>query len=100
MTRLIPARAGKTRPGGASRPGRTAHPRSRGENVAWACTSPTEAGSSPLARGKRGGEGGCGFVEGLIPARAGKTATALSTDSPLAAHPRSRGENPISVLSA
>ena len=98
MTRLIPARAGKTRPGGASRPGRTAHPRSRGENVAWACTSPTEAGSSPLARGKRGGEGGCGFVEGLIPARAGKTRLACCPRDADGAHPRSRGENGLPSL--
>ena len=33
------------------------------------------------------------MAAGLIPAHAGKTAAASSDDSPIEAHPRSRGEN-------
>ena len=61
----------------------------------------TVAGSSPLTRGKRG-RGRRGLVAGrLIPAHAGKTATLRQWNASLAAHPRSRGENPTSnTLSA
>ena len=51
--RLIPAHAGKT---GAKIAGHfryPAHPRSRGENLAWAVDGARGYGSSPLTRGKR-----------------------------------------------
>ena len=53
MPGLIPAHAGKTarfRPG---RAGRSAHPRSRGENAMPRSDTSPIAGSSPLTRGKR-----------------------------------------------
>ena len=73
--------------------GRTAHPRSHGENEALAASDATDKGSSPLTRGKhvagvRRGAGGR-----LIPAHAGKTSTASRALVGVSAHPRSRGEN-------
>ena len=54
-------------------------------------------GSSPLTRGKLCLEvGNLGHTR-LIPAHAGKTVTASSRALALAAHPRSRGENPTST---
>ena len=93
---LIPAHAGKTHhdhPSGASG---AAHPRSRGENASRSRKRRQPHGSSPLTRGKLEmrllGRRGLG----LIPAHAGKTrglGTTLNADR---AHPRSRGENPMS----
>ena len=50
-------------------------------------------GSSPLTRGKLGLVLHCLGGFGLIPAHAGKTHAGMTTDKPLKAHPRSRGEN-------
>ena len=97
--RLIPARAGKTlflfAPplcGGGSSPlargkrsrdqregyASTAHPRSRGENVCCVHGGHVAVGSSPLARGKpcKGSKNATQIR--LIPARVGKTTTALT----------------------
>ena len=72
-----------------------AHPRSRGENPYTASTDQDPKGSSPLTRGKRGERCHRSETSGLIPAHAGKTMT-LSTKRPSSgAHPRSRGENPL-----
>ena len=93
--RLIPARAGKTRPCACSDRSDPAHPRSRGENVTvWTADERAE-GSSPLARGKP--EMGClpRRKAGLIPARAGKTQGPVLSGHCDRAHPRSRGENPV-----
>ena len=49
--RLIPARAGNTRPAMESSPGMTAHPRSRGEHELLCGHNFIFSGSSPLARG-------------------------------------------------
>ena len=91
--RLIPAHAGKTLRGGASRCGRRAHPRSRGENEYFAASFDTQIGSSPLTRGKRGLPVLRPSMTGLIPAHAGKTRCTTSTNRAATAHPRSRGEN-------
>ena len=56
------------------------------------------AGSSPLTRGKRKGRGLFADVGGLIPAHAGKTGCPRAWTRSGAAHPRSRGENPVTVL--
>ena len=92
---LIPAHAGKTiqgrNPSGPTR----AHPRSRGENVLRAILAIAGAGSSPLTRGKPGKRVLGVLVGGLIPAHAGKTADALRQAGHHRAHPRSRGENPV-----
>ena len=92
--RLIPARAGKTGRGRNAPSRDPAHPRSRGENVAYMGYTTLEEGSSPLARGKP--QDACPGGRGLrlIPARAGKTFWKASASSFSGAHPRSRGENP------
>ena len=72
---------------------RSAHPRSRGENSATGGSRRQAAGSSPLTRGKPGGESRQGCGERLIPAHAGKTWAYPSATFPPRAHPRSRGEN-------
>ena len=54
-------------------------------------------GSSPLTRGKRQSTGPSRVTSRLIPAHAGKTFQRRSFRVPSAAHPRSRGENTISL---
>ena len=73
--RLIPARAGKTRTSGRPYCSPWAHPRAGGENLAGEGVVLGVAGSSPRGRGKRGGKKGDVPKRGLIPARAGKTAS-------------------------
>ena len=72
-TGLIPAHAGKTRQCPPWFPDRTAHPRSRGENHAWARTVAIWLGSSPLTRGKHPISIHMLLGARLIPAHAGKT---------------------------
>ena len=95
--RLIPAHAGKT--GRCSRPtvDAAAHPRSRGENRALEALRSGMTGSSPLTRGKPLDRALSGKWQGLIPAHAGKTRTASRPASCARAHPRSRGENTVSL---
>ena len=95
---LIPAHAGKTIIRFRQRSGRTAHPRSRGENfrASSACTS--DPGSSPLTRGKRNTPRHARYFRGLIPAHAGKTYLPHGNGDSLWAHPRSRGENKLQAL--
>ena len=89
--RIIPARAGFTRP--ARRPPGAGpdHPRSRGvyspaDLAAWA-----PAGSSPLARGLPPARRARGGRRGIIPARAGFTASTSPSRGRAPDHPRSRG---------
>ena len=70
---LIPAHAGKTKPTASSPPASTAHPRSRGENVAISGAIAKAEGSSPLTRGKHPVRDEEPEGVGLIPAHAGKT---------------------------
>ena len=91
--RLIPARAGKTPPGRATRPARPAHPRACGENAKGAEDAAREEGSSPRVRGKLHGGTHVGVPCGLIPARAGKTLDRSSAWRRMGAHPRACGEN-------
>ena len=91
--RLIPAHAGKTSSPTAHATRSTAHPRSRGENQAYFPIQDTNAGSSPLTRGKLHARDQGPCHPGLIPAHAGKTPRRPPTRPPPAAHPRSRGEN-------
>ena len=90
---LIPAHAGKTPSRRDRRRLRTAHPRSRGENVASTAARNVSLGSSPLTRGKRWEKDRWNDPGGLIPAHAGKTLTRAVASSIVRAHPRSRGEN-------
>ena len=70
-----------------------AHPRSCGENIRPMGFASIAAGSSPLTRGKPLDHGLQGFVDGIIPAHAGKTNARRGMKYRGAAHPRSRGEN-------
>ena len=90
---LIPAHAGKTTTDTTYRPGRRAHPRSRGENKDGAGVTSTPRGSSPLTRGKRPRRHQRRDRLGLIPAHAGKTRQRGLSGRRRRAHPRSRGEN-------
>ena len=98
VSRLIPAHAGKTERGGARSHRAAAHPRSRGENLPLEATGKTEAGSSPLTRGKPGPRRTPRQRHRLIPAHAGKTLTSSTRSLCSRAHPRSRGENRDGVL--
>ena len=95
-TGLIPAHAGKTRFPGLLPLPRTAHPRSRGENISALPSSTRRMGSSPLTRGKRNQPATQQAPKGLIPAHAGKTTHNKAIDISGWAHPRSRGENIVS----
>ena len=90
---LIPAHAGKTELRSALACASAAHPRSRGENERYLRREFRRRGSSPLTRGKHGGELGVGRGRGLIPAHAGKTYARSASRASVRAHPRSRGEN-------
>ena len=90
---LIPAHAGKTSPARCGRASRTAHPRSRGENISGTLWPGLQNGSSPLTRGKRDRLTDRTTDEGLIPAHAGKTYHKVRASRDGRAHPRSRGEN-------
>ena len=91
--RLIPAHAGKTVALRYRRTRLPAHPRSRGENVVADTKKFSRAGSSPLTRGKLLDRRVGLALQRLIPAHAGKTASAGTQPESRAAHPRSRGEN-------
>ena len=93
VERLIPARAGKTKPTASSHQASTAHPRAGGENNSARSDARGIAGSSPRGRGKRGRRQGLDHGIGLIPARAGKTALPHSWQMRRPAHPRAGGEN-------
>ena len=97
-TRLIPAHAGKTALAALGIAICGAHPRSRGENKIAGAFFNSEAGSSPLTRGKRTERTDRIFRSGLIPAHAGKTAFTPRAGPSRAAHPRSRGENSITRI--
>ena len=94
---LIPAHAGKTPASVATSTDRRAHPRSRGENVSWTRPASPTRGSSPLTRGKPVHEVPEDFASGLIPAHVGKTADRAGNETVDRAHPRSRGENSLSL---
>ena len=92
-TRLIPARAGKTRPRTTSESSTGAHPRACGENLIRQPEAGRPRGSSPRVRGKRDLDESLREDLGLIPARAGKTRGRIPGSPPPRAHPRACGEN-------
>ena len=96
---LIPAHAGKTRRPRRRGKFRWAHPRSRGENSPLHLTPSEIQGSSPLTRGKRRLRRGRAQRHGLIPAHAGKTHPTRHQRRTAWAHPRSRGENDLFLVS-
>mgnify|MGYP000996962147 CR=1 FL=1 len=93
--RLIPAHAGKTDAHRTVNVLPQAHPRSRGENMGGGCRVRRCWGSSPLTRGKPPSMTDNMTIPRLIPAHAGKTHPPARRACPSAAHPRSRGENPV-----
>ena len=97
---LIPAHAGKTYYERKTGEPIRAHPRSRGENSAVSAVFASVRGSSPLTREKRALT--TSRLQGfrLIPAHAGKTMYVSIHSRSVAAHPRSRGENPRAVMTS
>ena len=97
---LIPAHAGKTLAYKRKHTFHEAHPRSRGENYDSDCPAHWGGGSSPLTRGKHVPGVRGPRLRRLIPAHAGKTKRNYKNNSLCKAHPRSRGENQLSSLTA
>ncbi|VEH26935.1 Domain of uncharacterised function (DUF2825) [Cellulomonas fimi] len=92
---LIPARGETTSAGRSGSSSRTAHPRTRGDDVMTPVTPSTAAGSSPHAgrrpvRRLRGAD-----LVGLIPARGETTAAATPPAGASRAHPRTRGDDAV-----
>ena len=90
---LIPACAGKTRLKAPWASAVWAHPRVCGENQLMPVLKSTRAGSSPRVRGKLSHAGFTRCTCRLIPACAGKTASATLNARQAGAHPRVCGEN-------
>ena len=91
--RLIPARAGKTRPAGRVAGPVQAHPRAGGENRTTRTIRIAFLGSSPRGRGKLRQAPVLQGRGRLIPARAGKTPSTSCLIARAPAHPRAGGEN-------
>mgnify|MGYP001677503115 CR=1 FL=1 len=96
LSRLIPARAGKTNGRTAAARSEPAHPRACGENVGVHFCVHFCSGSSPRVRGKHRRHSSSVGEPGLIPARAGKTGCSSSNTGCPRAHPRACGENATS----
>ena len=91
--RFIPTRAGKIGWGVVGVFVDWVHPHSRGENPSETLGPSSEAGSSPLARGKCSWELTSLPIQGFIPTRAGKMVPRGAIPTALPVHPHSRGEN-------
>ncbi len=90
---LIPAHAGSTSSPWEPGPGRSAHPRSRGEHRVAERGKSRLPGSSPLTRGALPRRPQIRVVDRLIPAHAGSTSALRTPARGSSAHPRSRGEH-------
>ena len=88
---IIPARAGFTRASPATTRTSSDHPRSRGVYDRGPFEEGFRVGSSPLARGLQRPRRAVGYDGGIIPARAGFTASTQVPQEPQQDHPRSRG---------
>ena len=88
---IIPARAGFTSRRRRPASWRPDHPRSRGVYTDSGVMLRRYQGSSPLARGLRRHHDEGRAARGIIPARAGFTATRSTRRPPARDHPRSRG---------
>ena len=89
--RIIPARAGFTRPRSRGAVRCEDHPRSRGVYAMTSSIALTASGSSPLARGLLLNNGQALHFQGIIPARAGFTFVDNLHWTERRDHPRSRG---------
>ena len=92
-SRIIPAYAGSTRPGGSWPAGRPDHPRIRGEHSRRRPWPVRAEGSSPHTRGARGLRAQGRPVPGIIPAYAGSTRHSPVRRIRSPDHPRIRGEH-------
>ena len=88
---IIPARAGFTQPSHDGPETGPDHPRSRGVYPRRLRGGAPGPGSSPLARGLRGGPVQSVRARGIIPARAGFTGVDVECEAAGEDHPRSRG---------
>ena len=93
LVRIIPARAGQTRP--VSLVGLPApdHPRACGANMVWSSSFRSLAGSSPRVRGKQETQLRPRYWGRIIPARAGQTPSSSLGTVPVPDHPRACGAN-------
>ena len=89
--RIIPARAGFTRPDGVIVDREQDHPRSRGVYLSSPISARSAAGSSPLARGLLVMHRWGNYARRIIPARAGFTDADIRRAYRGGDHPRSRG---------
>ena len=96
---LIPAGAGRTAGCAGDGLAGGAHPRWRGEDSTPGMRRAAQWGSSPLARGGRGGSHWCPPGSGLIPAGAGRTHDVRGGHLAFPAHPRWRGEDEPAAVS-
>ena len=92
-SRFIPAGAGNTAPLIAWIASPTVHPRGRGEHGRAHSKILQKRGSSPRARGTRGGRQLNNSTWRFIPAGAGNTVTQHQTPPLQTVHPRGRGEH-------
>ncbi len=91
--RFIPASAGNTFGKKSANPGKSVHPRERGEHLDDTIDDATDAGSSPRARGTRPvGDLGRHWHR-FIPASAGNTRWRGCLTKRGSVHPRERGEH-------
>ncbi len=90
--RFIPACAGNARLHRRHDDHVAVHPRVRGERSRTRWRSSRTGGSSPRARGTRGGRRAVARLDRFIPACAGNAARAMRHAGPPAVHPRVRGE--------
>ena len=91
--RIIPARAGNTRPRGPARAPEPDHPRAGGEHTGLTALPELPSGSSPRGRGTHPGRGHDCVTRRIIPARAGNTGKMATGSGPSPDHPRAGGEH-------
>ena len=97
LSRITPARAGKTCTGPANTRRNRDHPRACGENDSFAAATSSDSGSPPRVRGKPLSHTLMFFCLRITPARAGKTLRTMSFPAAAKDHPRACGENVTSA---
>ena len=91
--RFIPALAGNTMQGETKMKSKTVHPRARGEHSVHQTRTAEDPGSSPRSRGTLPHTMSSTGTVWFIPALAGNTCFADTTNSTTPVHPRARGEH-------